>query len=105
MPEDFYKVGPPKNRQLDELGLRALQRDWAAWPGEPSEDFIHRSQFNLLYDIGVYLFGRNCGQAREYAMYFMSRCQRLAPVARPPDAQRYLRLGRSIEATTAPVPS
>jgi hypothetical protein len=34
MPEDFYKVGPSNNRQFDELGLRALERDWAAWSDE-----------------------------------------------------------------------
>ena len=59
MPEDFYKVGPRSGRHFDDLGLRALERDWAAWPGEPSDDLMKRSQFNLFYDIGIHLFGRN----------------------------------------------
>ena len=59
MPEDFYKVGPVEKREFDDIGLRALERDWAAWPGEPSDDLMKRSQFNLLYDIGVRLFGWN----------------------------------------------
>src|ERR1700722_8912165 len=50
-----------------------LERDWAAWPGEPSEDLMVRSQFNLFYDIGVYLFGRKSRQALDYALYFMAR--------------------------------
>jgi len=73
MPEDFYKVGPAEKRQLDELGLSALERDWAAWPGEPSGDLMQRSQFNLFYYIGVHWFGRNSKQAFEYAMYFTER--------------------------------
>lgn len=47
--------------------LRALERDWAAWAGEPSDDLMQRSQFNLFYDIGVHFFGRNSGQAMDYA--------------------------------------
>jgi hypothetical protein len=50
MPEDFYKVGPAENRQFDRVRLRALERDWAAWLGEPSDDLMKRSQLNLLYD-------------------------------------------------------
>jgi hypothetical protein len=90
MPADFYKVGPPANRHFDDVGLRALEKDWAAWPGEPSRDIIERSQFNLFYDIGVHLFGRNSGQAMDYAMYFMERRQRVAPIARAADLQRHL---------------
>jgi hypothetical protein len=73
MPEDFYKVGPRGNREFDALGLRALERDWAAWPGERSDDLIQRSQFNLFYDIGVRLFGRRSGQALQFAMQIMAR--------------------------------
>jgi hypothetical protein len=43
MSDDFYKVGPPNDRDFDELGLRALEGDWATWPGEPSEDLIMQS--------------------------------------------------------------
>ena len=78
MPEDFYKVGPSNNRHFDELGLRALERDWAAWSSEPSDDVMQRSQFNLLYDIGVHVFERKSKQAVEYAMYFMARCEQIA---------------------------
>jgi len=59
MPEDFYKVGPSANRQFDELGLRALERDWAVWPGEPCDDMMQRSQFNLFYDIGVHSWAKS----------------------------------------------
>ena len=90
MPEDFYKVGPAENRQLDELGLRALEHDWAAWPGEPSSDLMQRSQFNLFYEIGVHLFGRNSGEAMKYAMYFMERRQVITPILRTADPQKYL---------------
>jgi hypothetical protein len=41
MPEDFYKIGSSTNRQFDDVGLRVLQRDWAAWPGEPSDDLMN----------------------------------------------------------------
>ena len=54
--DDAKPLLSPANRQFDELGLRALERDWAAWPGEPSDDVIMmRSQFNLFYDI-VFIF-------------------------------------------------
>ena len=68
MSEDFYKVGPPADRQFDSLGLKALERDWAVWATEPSEDLIQRSQFNLFHDIGVQLFGHDSGRAMNYAI-------------------------------------
>jgi len=89
MPDNFYRVGSPANRQFDELGLRALERDWAAWPGEPSDDLMKRSQFNLFYDIGIHLFGGNSKQALDYAMYFMERREAVAPVIQPPHPQSY----------------
>ena len=92
MPYDFYKVGPVANRQFDELGLRALEHDWAAWPGEPSSDIIERSQFNLFLDIGVHMFGRNSGQAMDYAMYFMEKRHLVAPILRTPNPQGALKL-------------
>ena len=87
MPEDFYKMGPPNDRRFDEVGLRALQHDWAAWPGELSEDLRMRSQFNLFHEIGTHLFGRNSGQALDYAMYFMERRPQVVPVPKPVDPQ------------------
>ena len=90
MPEDFYKVGPAENRQFDHVGLRALERDWAAWSGEPSDDLIKRSQFNLFYEIGIHLFGRNSGQAREYALYFFEKRQPVTPILLSSDLQRAL---------------
>jgi hypothetical protein len=75
MPVDFYKVGPLNDRRFDDLGLRALGHDQAAWRGEPSEDLVMRSQFNLLYEIGVRLFGRRSDQAMDFAMFFFERRQ------------------------------
>ena len=89
MPEDFYKVGPSNNRHFDELGLRAVERDWAAWSSEPSDDVMQRSQFNLLYDIGVHVFGRKSKQAVEYAMYFMARCEQIAPILSIANSQEH----------------
>lgn len=89
MPDDFYKVGPSDDRHFDELGLRAFEHDWATWPGEPSEDLIMWSQFNLFYEIGIHLFGRNSGQALDYAMYFIERRPRAVQVLKPADPQRY----------------
>jgi hypothetical protein len=88
MPEDFYKVGPTTNRQFDDLGLRALERDWAVCGIQPSEDLVQRSRFNLLHSIGVHLFGRNSRQALDYAMYFMERRQRIAPTPETAEPQR-----------------
>ncbi|PYJ17612.1 MAG: hypothetical protein DME96_05445 [Verrucomicrobia bacterium] len=89
MPEDFYKVGPRANRHFDDLGLRALERDWAAWPGVPSEDLMMRSQFNLFYDIGIRFFGRHSSQALDYALYVMEKRELVALVLRPADRQRH----------------
>ena len=90
MPDDFYKVGPPSGRHFDDLGLRALERDWAAWPGEPSKDLMMRSQFNLFFDIGIRLFGRNSSQALNYALYVIEKREPVAPVLRPADRQGHL---------------
>jgi len=90
MPEDFYKVGPTERRQFDHVGLRALEQDWAAWPGQPCDDLMKRSQFNLFYDIGVHLFGKKSRQALNYAMYFMERRQRIAPLLRTANPQKHL---------------
>jgi hypothetical protein len=92
MPGDFYKIGPLGNRQFDEIGLRALERDWGMWPGEQSDDLMKRSQFNLFYDIGVRLFGRDSGQALDYAMYFLARRPRVEPLVHRPDPQKSLGL-------------
>ena len=59
MPAEFYMVGPPQCLVWDEVGLKARARDWAAWPGTPSDDLMHRSQFNLFRDIGAHLYGRS----------------------------------------------
>jgi len=47
------------------------------------------SQFNLFYEIGIHLFGRNSGQALDYAMYFMERQPPVAHGLKPVDRQRY----------------
>jgi len=105
MPEDFYKVGPSNNRQFDELGLHTLERDWAAWSGEPSGDVMQRSQFNLLYDIGVHFFGRKSEKAFEHAMYFMERRNPVGPVPAVAEAQRSLPLWSVIKLRGEAVPS
>ena len=89
MPSDFYKVGAADDRHFDNLGLRALENDWACWPGEPSEDLMLRSQFNLFYDIGVHLFGRRSRQALEYAMYFFERRDPHLATPIPVNGQKY----------------
>jgi hypothetical protein len=67
MPAEFYQVGPSGNLRWDEIGLRAVARDWAAWPGPPSDDLMHRSQFNLFRDIGAYLYPMRA-EALRFAM-------------------------------------
>jgi hypothetical protein len=67
MPAEFYQVGPSDNLRWDEIGLRALARDWAAWPGAPSDDLMLRSQFNLFRDIGSFLYS-NSWEALRFAM-------------------------------------
>jgi hypothetical protein len=92
MPDDFYKIGPLGYRHFDELGLRALERDWTAWPGQSSSDLMERSQFNLFHDIGIHVFRGNRRQALDYAMGFLARVERVAPVIRGLDPQSYLAL-------------
>lgn len=87
---NFYKVGPAGDRHFDDVGLSALEADWAAWSGEPSNDLIKRSQFSLFYEIGIHLFGRNSGQAREYALYFFEKGPPVTPILQSPDPQRAL---------------
>jgi hypothetical protein len=67
MPPEFYKVGPREKMVWDDIGLKALARDWAAWPGTPSDDLMHRSQFNLFRDIGAHLYGKS-SDALRFAM-------------------------------------
>ncbi len=43
MPAEFYQVGSAGNLKWDEIGLKAWARDWAAWPGSPSDDLMLRS--------------------------------------------------------------
>ena len=83
MPPDSYKVGPENDRQWDTLGSDAFARNWAAWPGPPSDDVMLHSQFNLLYDIGVHLFGRS-PEALQFAMNRMARREPAAPIALDP---------------------
>jgi hypothetical protein len=105
MPEDFYEIGPSANRKFDDIGLRAFDRNWAAWPGEPSDDLMSRSQFNFFHDIGVHLFGRNSRQVLDYSMYFMERRKIVALIVRAADAQRCLPFGWSTKETSATVPA
>lgn len=67
MPPEFYQIGTPGNRRWDDIGLKANARDWAAWPGPPSQDLMYRSQFNLFRDIGARLYA-NSADATRFAM-------------------------------------
>jgi hypothetical protein len=80
------------HRHFDDLTLRALERDWAAWLGEPSDDLMNRSQFNLFHDIGIHLFGRNSRRALDYAIYFFEKRQNTSQVFEVSDPQRYFAL-------------
>jgi len=91
MPEDFYKVGRPGDLHFDDLGLKALARDWAAWPGEASDDVVDRSVLNLFHEIGLRLFGRSSGQALKYSMYFVAQRHRPVPETLPSNRQRHFR--------------
>jgi hypothetical protein len=88
----FYKVAPAASRHYENLGLRALESDWAASLAKLPDDLMKRPQFNLLYDIGVHLFGRNLGQTGEYAMYFMDKGQRVCAENWLPDPHRHFGL-------------
>jgi hypothetical protein len=94
MPPDFYKVGPENERRWDTLGSDALARDFAAWPGPPSDDLMLRSQFNLFYDIGVHLFGRRSPEALQFAMNRIARREPAGAV--PLDPQLILNLEAAV---------
>lgn len=92
MPSDFYKVGPEDDLRWDSLGLDAYARDCAAWPGTPSDDLMHQSQFTLFRDIGGHLFGLHSREALEFAM---NRVALREPTAlNAPEAQLTLNLNR-----------
>jgi len=95
MPVEFYMVGPSGNMVWDDIGLKALARDWAAWPGAPSDDLMHRSQFNLFRDIGVHLFGGDSREALQFAMNRIALPEPTRPT--PPDPQLILGLQAAIE--------
>ena len=63
MPSHVYMVGPPHDLCWDNLGLSAYARDCTAWPGAPSDDLMHQSQFTLFRDIGGHLFGTHSREA------------------------------------------
>lgn len=95
MPPEFYMVGPRGEMAWDDIGLRALARDWAAWPGTPSDDLMHRSQFNLFRDIGAHLYGRSSDALR----FAMDRIALTEPILSPPvDTQLSLGLEKRIRA-------
>jgi hypothetical protein len=95
MPQESYMVGARKKMVWDDIGLRALARDWAAWPGPPSEDLMHRSQFNLFRDIGSYLYGRS-SDALRFAMDRIALAEPKLPA--PVDPQLSLALKKSVGA-------
>jgi hypothetical protein len=71
------------------VGLHFLESDFAARPGEPCNDLMNRSQFNLFYDIGVHLFGRSSGQAMDFATSFFERHLPHSPTLVPANPQKY----------------
>lgn len=96
MPQEFYKVGPRDKMVWDDIGLKALARDWAAWPGTPSDDLMHRSQFNLFRDIGAHLYGRPSDALR----FAMNRIALAEPTLLPVEAQLRLALEKPSHAGT-----
>jgi hypothetical protein len=97
MPIEFYQVGLAENRRFDEIGMRALARDWAVQPGAPSDDMMLRSQFNLFHDIGGYLFKT----PREAMRFAMSHVAKPEPKPTPmADPQMTWNLGRPSERET-----
>jgi len=89
MPDDFYKIGPPGNRQFDKLGMDSLSRDLGAGEGEMPDDKMLRSHFNLFYEIGLGLY-EDRAQALHYAMHFVARPERYEPAVIQVDPQRHL---------------
>ncbi len=86
MPEDYYKVGPAGARYFDLLGLREWQSNWG-YSTQPDEEAMMRSQFNLLYDVGWYLF-RDRSQASEFAWRRLTKREpyvMLSPEKEPDD--------------------
>ena len=97
MPLDFYMVGSEGARRWDDLGLKTLARDCAAWPGAPSEDLANQSRFSLFREIGGHLFGADSRQAIHWAMNRMARPEP-APLIEL-DPQLILTLKAAIERT------
>ncbi len=94
MPAKFYQVGPSENLRWDEIGLKAVARDWAAWPGTPSDDVMHRSQFNLFRDIGAHLYADRA-EALRFALdrIAMPDTPKKTAIADRPEQSRQLSLG------------
>lgn len=91
-------VGPCEQMVWDDIGLKALARDWAAWPGTPSNDLMLRSQFNLFRDIGAHLYGRSSDALR----FAIDRIAAAQPIpSRPGNPQLALALGKSDGAGSA----
>jgi hypothetical protein len=92
MPPEFYQIGQPGNLRWDDIGLKALARDWAAWPGSPSDDLMLRSQFDVFRDIGSYLYG-DASEALRFAMGKIARPEPKIEV--PADPQLTIALPRA----------
>jgi hypothetical protein len=78
--QNSTEIGTPENLRWDDIGLKALARDWAAWPGTPSDDLMNRSQFNLFRDIGAHLYGNSTDALRSA----MDRIALAEPTSSPP---------------------
>lgn len=88
-------VGPREQMMWDDIALKARARDWAAWPGTPSDDLMYRSQFNLFRDIGVHYYGRS-SEALRFAMDGIALAE--PALSRPIDPQLSLGLEKGIRA-------
>lgn len=73
MPDDFYNVGPAESRYIDDIGLKAIVRDFQDQTEICNKDPITRSHFNLFSDVGSYLFRGSRRQALEFAIKRIAR--------------------------------
>jgi hypothetical protein len=74
MPMDFYKVGPPDNREFDSIGLKAWRLDWTGCAGSHSEHLMQRTHFMLFYVLAVDCFEHRRGSATRFAIEMVEKC-------------------------------
>jgi hypothetical protein len=84
LPMELYKIGPSDALRWDDLGLNVCARDWANWPGKPTNDLLQQSHFNLFWEIGAHLYGTKGGRASEFAFSLMATPEPFPPKAEDP---------------------